>query len=96
MKAAYWVYIVLAGCGVFYTGSRSGALGLCICGIFSLVMMYGVVGWKPAAIVALCIVVIGFLVVELCAGIPALARGRGTIGRQLQQYENESSRASYC
>ncbi len=28
MKPAYWVFIVLAGCGVFYTGSRSGVLGL--------------------------------------------------------------------
>ncbi len=78
MKAAYWVFIVLAGCGVFYTGSRSGALGLGICGFFSLVTMFRVVGWKPAAILVICIAVIGFLVVELVPGFLLCAWARGS------------------
>lgn len=84
MKAAYWVFIVLAGCGVFYTGSRSGALGLGICGFFSLVTMFRVVGWKPAAILVICIAVIGFLVVELVPGFLLSRVGEGQSAASFQ------------
>jgi O-antigen ligase len=65
IKLAYWVFIVAAACGVFYTGSRCGALGLGIAVFFTPVVMFRVLGWKPAVIFVLCLAVIGVLVVQL-------------------------------
>ena len=57
VKVFYWVFIAAAGCGVFYTGSRSGVLALGVSIFLNAVVVFRVIGWKPAAIFGFCLLV---------------------------------------
>ncbi len=63
LKAVYWAFIVVAGVGVFLTGSRAGVLSLAAA-VLVILMTSARAGWKPTAMFLLCLGAGGYLVLH--------------------------------